>query len=170
MNRQEFKSFIDTSESDEVEDLQMQVKEGHDDLLDAHKTVSLRWSLSIGLANGASLAALGSKLVGAPISPWTYLFLPSALLFGLGLVSLGATHGISLWRTEHQLRVAGARLAAANTLDPTLWREENEDLLDRLWWIETALELTAGAAFLIGIGYPLLALWIRLMTTGTLAP
>lgn len=137
---------------------------------DVHKAAASRWNVALGVGNGAGLIALAAKLLEGKVDAWTYLFLPSAILFGLGACAVGLSLGLALWRSEHKVRVVEDQNSAIDTADLSRWREENRKLTQGLWFGETAAELVAAGCFGVAVLYPLGAVWVRLVTTGSIAP
>lgn len=162
--------FLTNANKGDLEDFRTERHRLAQHEFDVHKAAATRWSVSLGVGNGAGLIALGSKLLDGKVDPWTYLFLPSAILFGLGVCAVGASHGVALWRSEHKVRVVEAQNGAIDAADLERWKEEKRGLTRGLWRVETAAEMIAAGCFAIGVLYPMGAIWWRLLTTGTISP
>lgn len=168
--KQRFERFLAQASDSELDEFRLNRNRMADQMNAMHTQVASRWSLSLGIGNGAGLTAVGTKIFGETVGPWTYLLMPSALLFGAGLCLVGLSHGLALWRIEHKAQVTEAQNIALDRADMNHWREENLKMTRPLWLVETAAEIGAAALFLIGVAYPLLVLWGRLFFKGTLLP
>lgn len=162
--------YLRTASPEDLAEFQNHRNQLSEDMSKLHMSLATRWSLTLGIGNGAGLAAVGSKLVGAPIDGWTYLLMPTAAAFAVGACCVGISQGLALWRHEHKARVISDQNSALNQADMSLWREENRPLSRRLWALETSAEVMAGAAFVFAVLYPVIALGLRYATTGTLSP
>jgi hypothetical protein len=162
--------FIATASPEELDEFQKHRSKLLEDMTHLHMSLATRWSLTLGIGNGAGLAAVSSKLLGSPDESWTYLLVPSAAAFALGACCVGVSQGLALWRHEHKVRVITDQNYALNHADFSHWREENRTLSSRLWFAETSTEVVAGLAFVIGVLFPVIVLGSRLFMTGTLAP
>lgn len=162
--------FITQASPEDLVEFQKERNQMLEDMSQLHMSLATRWSLTLGIGNGAGLAAVGSKMLGSPIDSWTYLLMPTAAAFAVGACCVGISQGLALWRHEHKVRVIGDQNFALSQADMSHWREENRALSKRLWAWETSAEVVAGAAFVFAVLYPVITLGLRYATTGTLAP
>ncbi len=129
-------------------------------------TANYRWTLSLAVANGASLAALAAKLIDTKSEMLTALLMPSAWLFVVGVACAGATTPIGSHRhyLAHQIwkgHTVAFREGVASEVDPNTRQKDQW-----LYRLENLLEWTSASCFVIGVSYPLAVLCHRYLTSG----
>lgn len=126
--------------------------------------VQNRWVLWLGIGNAGGTVFVVSHMVADLTARAAYLLLPSAWLFALGLLAIGASVWTDVRHGQLMRRAWDNRDFDGDAAPPP------PKITDLLGPMSGALEVVAVLLFCAGVLYPLAVVSIRYLCAGSLAP